>query len=65
MSIRFKQIAVASDSEYGEMLYALSEDGVIYVKSRATIHQHLSRKTVEYWQQVDLPMSKPSEESDE
>lgn len=67
--MKIKQIAVASDHENGEALYALTEDGKLYERfSRWVPHQYgpdkqIVRKAyvVYWWKLVDLTTSDPGD----
>ena len=66
--MNFKQIAVASDADNGESLYALGEDGKLYLKSgRYFPPKHYDGVLkagyyVHYWEEVDLPIGDPTAE---
>lgn len=65
MSIKFKQIAVASDSSEGEILYALSEDGRLYEKAWKQIRSGQGCRSVTWWREVILPTVEPKDGRDE
>jgi hypothetical protein len=66
--MRFTQIAVASDTENGEALYALGEDGHVY-ELTSTHHRvgsiYQGRKVIasfyspSFWRMVDRPFEEP------
>ena len=65
--MKWKQIAVATETENGELLYALSEDGTLYEKrgryipaERAKDGSVLAQAYYEYWwEKVTLPFCDP------
>jgi hypothetical protein len=52
----FRQIAVAVDPDYGECLYALGCDGLIYERASKRIGDS-ERKY--WWSRVELPFTAP------
>ena len=66
--MKIKQIAVAYDSDNGESLYALGEDGKLYLKSGRYFPPKQydgvlkSGYFVHYWEEVDLPIGDPTAE---
>ena len=64
--MKIKQIAVASDSDNGESLYALGEDGKLYLKSGRYFPPKCydgvlkAGYYVHYWGEVDLPIGDPT-----
>jgi hypothetical protein len=63
--MKFKQIAVASDSDNGEVLYALGQDGTLYTRNQRYFPPKQydgvlkSGYYVYYWEEVDLPIGDP------
>ena len=63
-----KQIAVASDTENGESMYALSENGKLYekrgryipVKYDADGKVEVESKTIYWWEEINWPIGDPS-----
>ena len=66
--MKWKQIAVATETENGELLYALSEDGTLYEKRGRYIPSERAKDgsvlkqayTVYWWEEVDLPLCDPA-----
>lgn len=67
MRMKFKQIAVAVDSEGNEILYALGDSGVLYIKTARYIQPEREDGGkvlkggyhVYFWEEVDLPLGGP------
>ena len=71
--MKFLQIAVASDAENGQSLYALGEDSNIY-ECAANYHQHGNMYQVRkvtrgfyspnFWRKIDMPFEEPEIDSE-
>jgi hypothetical protein len=55
-ALKFSQIAVASDAENGETVYALSTDGDLYALCGM---QRALKPMQRWWERVDLPVGDP------
>lgn len=66
--MKFKQIAVATDTENGEVFYGLSEDGTLYEKRGRYIPAERESNgcvlkqayTVYWWEELFLPIGDPA-----
>jgi hypothetical protein len=67
MRMKFKQISVATESENGEILYALTDSGILYERKASYVKPERAENEVilksgyyvYYWNEVDLPLGDP------
>ena len=52
-TLRFKQIAVRPDAVYEDKLFALGEDGNVYVESHGVVDNH----EISFWSRIDWQVS--------
>jgi hypothetical protein len=65
--MRFQQIAVATDSENGEILYGLTESGTLYERHGRYVAAERAENgavlkqayTVYWWEEMDYPVGDP------
>jgi hypothetical protein len=68
--MRFQQIAVATDSENGEILYGLTESGTLYERHGRYVAAERAENgavlkqayTVYWWEEMDYPVGDPTAE---